>query len=188
MYKDVDGKNQLVAMASGNSITIAPESEEQRIKIENIHGQLELIDGRGEHNNGWFVVRSLVQSGATKGAVEWLITPNVIAGWKHKPVIQLSQIGYHENQQKVAVIELDAEDDNLQSIKLIKLDASGKHKDVKNEPAAIWGKFLRYNYVKFDFSEVEEEGLYKVIYGDTESEPFQISPKIFKTACLATNT
>ena len=180
MFKDVAGKNQLVPMAKGEVLTIAPESEEQRIRIENLGGELELIDGRGEHNNGWFVVRSLVKSGATKGAVEWLITPNVIEGWMHKPVVQLSQVGYHPKQQKVAVVELDATDQNLENVHLVKLESDGNHKEMLMSQAEIWGSFLRYNYVKFDFSEVDEEGMYQVRYGSHMSEPFQISSTVYE--------
>jgi len=179
LVEDADGKLQLTPMASGNKLTIAPESDEQRIEIENLNGEIELIDGRGEHNNGWFVVRSLVKSGATKGAVEWLITPSVIEGWMHTPIIQLSQVGYHINQEKVAVIELDASDKDLKVLKLIRLETNGEHKEVKKSIAEIWGKFLRYNYVKFDFTEVEDEGLYQVVYGKEKSEPFQISSEIY---------
>ncbi len=64
-YKDKDGDVQIVPMAVGRKLTIAPESDLQRMTIENLSGSnLELLDGRGKHNNGWFVVRSLVPKGA----------------------------------------------------------------------------------------------------------------------------
>ena len=40
------------------------------------------------HNNGWFVLRSNIKPGVTKGAVKWIITPNVVADWMYQPVIQ----------------------------------------------------------------------------------------------------
>jgi len=180
LFEDVDGNLQMTPMATGNILTIAPESNEHRMIVENINGDLELIDGRGQHNNGWFVVRSLIKSGATKNAVEWLITPNVIKNWMHTPVIQISQVGYHPLQKKVAVVELDEKDKNLQNIRLIQLASDGNHKEIINTRAEFWGKFLRYNYLQFDFSQVEEEGMYQVIYGETKSEPFQISKEVFK--------
>ena len=180
LYKDVDGKLQIKPMAKGKKLTIAPEIEEQRLTIENLGGELELMDGRGEHNNGWFVVRSLVKSGVANGAVEWLITPNVIEGWMHTPVIQVSQVGYHPLQKKVAVIELDVKDKKLENLKLLRLESNGEHKILKNSIAKIWGKFLRYNYVQFDFSDILDEGNYQVAYGDVKSEPFQISNQVFK--------
>ena len=79
-----DGGYQPAALATGRQLVIAPESESQRMTIDDANGGgLELVDGRGEHNNGWFVVHSLVPAGAAKGAVQWKITPHVIPGWKY---------------------------------------------------------------------------------------------------------
>lgn len=180
MFEDVGGNLQMTPMATGNKLTIAPESNQQRMIIENLHGDLELIDGRGQHNNGWFVVRSLVKSGTTKNAVEWLITPNVIKDWVHTPVIQNSQVGYHPLQKKVAVVELDEQDKKLQNVRLIQLASDGNHKEIINTRAEFWGKFLRYSYLQFDFTQVEAEGMYQITYGETKSEPFQISKEVFK--------
>ncbi len=180
LFTDDEGKLQMTPLAAGKILTVAPESEEQRLTIENNDGELQLIDGRGEHNNGWFVVRSLIKAGMTTNAVEWLITPNVIKGWMHKPVVQLSQVGYHPLQKKVAILELDAKDQSLKKVELKRLETNGHHASVKTSEAQIWGKFLRYNYVQFDFSEIEEPGLYQVVYGDVKSEPFQISDDVYK--------
>lgn len=180
VYFNEDGEIRMKPLADGKQLVVAPESDEQRMKIENLNGQLELIDGRGEHNNGWFVVRSLIRSGATKNAVEWLVTPNVIDNWTHEPVIQISQVGYHPKQKKVAVIELDGSVDNAGLVSLIKLSEDGNHRAIMSENPGIWGTFLRYNYVKFDFSDIEEEGVYQVVYSNKKSEPFQIKQDIFK--------
>ncbi len=110
-YIDEEGETQVTPMATGNKLTIAPESAQQRMTIENLNGNdLQLLDGRGKYNNGWFVVRSLIQKGKTKNAIEWLVTPHAIEGWMSSPVVQVSQVGYHPSQQKIAVIELDAND------------------------------------------------------------------------------
>ena len=179
LVPDQDGKLQMSPLASGSKLTIAPESDAQRLGIENMQGELELIDGRGEHNNGWFVVRSLIKAGATNGAVEWLVKPNVIEGWMHQPVIQISQVGYHPNQTKIAVIELDAHDTKRDKLQLIRMNEKGEHTIVKESSASDWGKFLRYQYMQFDFSEIQKEGIYQVKYDDITSEPFQISANIF---------
>jgi len=180
LYADSEGKLQMTPLAAGKKLTIAPETDEQRVTIENTNGELQLIDGRGEHNNGWFVVRSLIKPGLTNNAVEWLITPNVIAGWMHKPVIQISQVGYHPLQKKVAVLELDEKDQDLKTIELKRLESSGQHTTVKKSEAKVWGKFLRYNYVQFDFSEIKDPGMYQVSYGEVKSEPFQINEDVYK--------
>jgi len=176
---DDDGNLQMTPMATGQKLVVAPESDRQRMIIENPDGELTLIDGRGEHNNGWFVVRSIVKSGATKNAVNWLLTPSVIEGWVHEPVIQISQVGYHPGQEKVAVIEMDKNAKAISEISLIKFNEDGTQKFVKTETPLHWGTFLRYNYLNFDFTEVKEEGLYQLEYQGVKSEPFQISAEIF---------
>lgn len=179
-YEDADGEYQILPLAEGKTLTIAPESEQQRMTIENIRNdKLQLIDGRGKHNNGWFVVRSLVASGATRNAIEWRITPNAIPGWMHSPVVQVSQVGYHPKQQKVAVIELDAADNAHRSVKLQRITEKGLETELEDKPE-VWGKFLRYNYLRFDFSTVEKPGMYLVAYGDYKTQPFQISERVFK--------
>ena len=101
VYKDSQGDLQVTPMALGKVLTIAPESERQRMTIENMgDGNLELIDGRSKYNNGWFVVRSLIAKGASKNAVVWIVTPHAIEGWRSDPVIQVSQVGYHPAQKK----------------------------------------------------------------------------------------
>jgi hypothetical protein len=180
VFFDDEGNIQMTPMGKGKRLVVAPEDDSQRMMFENVNGDLELIDGRGEHNNGWFVVRSLIKSGATDGAVEWLVSPNAIENWMHSPVIQISQVGYHTKQNKVAIIELDANDSDIKSISLIKLEGDGKHSNVMVSSEDIWGQFLRYNYLQFDFTEIEEQGIYQIVYGEQKSEPFRIQDDIFK--------
>jgi hypothetical protein len=181
MYKDDDGEIQIVPMAKGKKLTVAPESERQRMVIEDLKGDsLQLIDGRGKHNNGWFVVRSLVPKGATKNAIEWLVTPHAIEGWKADPVVQVSQVGYHPSQQKIAVIELDKNDNNIQQVSLLRVGENGGYQTVLKTIPKNWGKFLRYNYLQFDFTDVQKPGMYMVKYGNSQTEPFQISNEVFE--------
>ena len=120
--KDRQGDFQVVPLASGKKLTIAPEKASQRMTIESINGgDVQLLDGRAHHYNGWYVVRSLVKAGATKNAVEWLVTPNVIPGWKYSPVVQISQVGYHPDQQKIAVIEQDRNDNRRLPVTLYRV-------------------------------------------------------------------
>ena len=71
-----DGDYEVDPLGHGPRLTVAPESDMQRMSIEAVHGgEIQLLDGRAKHNNGWFVVRALVPAGATKGAIEWLVTP-----------------------------------------------------------------------------------------------------------------
>ena len=170
---------QLAPLGHGRRLTVAPESDRQRLTIEAVQGgELALLDGRAQHNNGWFVVRALVNAGATKNALEWLVTPHVIPDWKAEPVIQLSQVGYHPKQPKVAVIELDPRDDAVQPVALYRTTAMGGLEKVLERPAKDWGSFLRSHYLQFDFTAVEQPGLYVVGYGALRSAAFSIDPSV----------
>jgi endoglucanase len=132
------------------------------------------------NNNGWFTVRALVPAEATKGAIEWKITPNVIPGWINKPVVHVSQVGYHPDQPKTAFIELDKNDKSLFKVSLIKLESNGGYKTIKEEIPEMWGQYLRYQYAKFDFSDVKDEGMYFIKYGDFTTNAFGINKDIYK--------
>jgi endoglucanase len=173
-------KNLVVSpMAVGKKLVIAPGNDEKEITFESYKSNLELIDESGLYNNGWFVLRSTIPAGAVKNAVEWLITPKVNTNWRYKPVIQVSQVGYHPQQVKFAVIELDKLTDKYDPIQLIKINENSE-KVVKADNNPIpWGNFLRYKYLRFDFSNVTEEGLYKIKYGSIESNEFEIKKDVY---------
>jgi hypothetical protein len=174
------GDYEVEPLGHGRSLTIAPESDSQRMTIESVGGgEIQLLDGRAQHNNGWFVVRALVPGGATKSAVEWLVTPHAIPGWKSDPVIQVSQIGYHPKQPKVAVIELDRHDTDIKPATLYRVTDTGLTA-VAEHPATEWGRFLRYHYLQFDFTDVVKPGIYVVGYGDRRSNSFQIGTGVFQ--------
>ena len=181
IIKDQEGNFQTEPMARGTTLTIAPESDMQRMSIVNENGnELQLLDGRGRHNNGWFVVRSLVAKGATKNAISWLVTPHAVRGWRSDPVVQVSQVGYHPMQQKIAVIELDKHDTELKEASLVRIEANGELKTVLQSGPSDWGNFLRYHYLQFDFTAVKDPGMYRVKYGQYQSGIFQISKDIYK--------
>jgi endoglucanase len=165
-------------LATGRVLTVAPEDPLLRMRIESRGGALALIDGRANHNNGWFIVRGLVPAGATTNAIEWIVTPNVVAGWRSEPVIQLSQIGYAAHQPKRAVIELDPRDRDVQPVTLYRLTPDGREAVLRGTPAR-WGDFLRYQYLAFDFSQVAQPGMYELAYGERRSQPFRIGDDVF---------
>jgi len=176
---DRDEKLQVTAMAVGRQLIIAPFNKEKEIRFVSDKNDLQLLDGRGLHNNGWFVLRSTIPAGAVKKAVEWIITPTPNPGWKYKPVIQVSQIGYHPKQLKFAVIELDKLTEKYEPIQLLKVNAESIVPVKTDKAPKPWGRFLRYMYVRFDFSDVVEEGLYKIRYGNRESNEFEIKNDVF---------
>ncbi len=173
---------ELAPLGTGKKLVVAPESDRQRMTIEAVRGgELQLLDGRAQHSNGWYVVRAIVPADLTAGAIEWLVTPHTIPNWKSDPVIQVSQVGYHPAQPKVAVIELDKHetDADLKPVTLYRATGAGLER-VAQRPAKDWGRFMRFRYLHFDFSEVKEPGLYVIGYGEQRSNAFQISADVFK--------
>jgi len=178
-----DAKGEIVAaqpMATGRKLVVAPETDLLRMTIESKTGDLQLLDGRYVHNNGWFVVRTVVPGGATKNAIEWVITPSMIEGWKSSPMIHVSQIGYRTGQEKVAIIEIDKNESVFGTPVLMRVEENGTATPLSPAKAEYWGTFLRYKYLKFDFSKITREGLYYVEYGNEQSQPFRIADDVFE--------
>ena len=164
--------------AVGHTFVSRPDDPYSKVTIESRTGELQLIDGRMNHNNGWFVLRTPIPAGATKNAVHWRITPEAVEGWMYQPVVQTSQVGYHPRQDKVAVIETDLRDKQTLPATLVRIDAQGRQV-VKHLTPSPWGQFLRYRYLKADFSDVQEEGLYQIRYGTSASPLFRIARDVY---------
>jgi hypothetical protein len=178
-----DSNGMLVAarpMATGKKLVVAPEDDKIRMTIESSKGDLQLLDGRYTHNNGWFVVRTVVMEGSEKNAIEWVITPGVIEGWLREPVIHVSQIGYHPSQQKYALVEIDRNDASRNNIELIRIGNDGSRNPVFSTKPEELSPFLRYRYLKLDFSKISDNGIYVIKYGDKESQPFRISADAYR--------
>lgn len=179
METDVDGLWQAFPLAKGKKLTVAPEVSAQTMVIESKGEALQLLDGRFYHNNGWFVVRSLVTPGKTKGAVEWVVNCNVLPNFLSKPVVHVSQIGYHPAQQKIAEIEVDKNTTTVDKVSLYRVSENGGLKEIRTATPQKWGKFLRFNYYHFDFSDITTPGVYQIKYAGNTTEPFRIGADIY---------
>lgn len=179
MSIDDDKRYHSAALASGKHLVVAPEDPALRMSIKADGSTLTLLDGRAEHNNGWFIVRSLLKPNRTEGALTWRILPHTIGGWMDEAEIHLSQVGYHPDQKKVAVIELDRRDRSLKEALLYKISATGERQEVVRVRPKEWGEFLRYRYLTFDFSYVRGPGLFEVAYGEKRSNTFIIDDDVF---------
>lgn len=177
---DSTGAYQIAPLATAREIVIAPEDDKQRMAIASVAGsELELLDGRGEHSNGWFIVRATLAKGASERALVWRVTPSAIPGWLSEPVIQVSQVGYRPEQPKLAVVELDKNDAARHPIRLSRVKPDGSLETALESSDAEWGRFLRFQYLRLDFTQVTEPGMYVVSYGDKRSNPFQIGRDAF---------
>ncbi len=166
-------------MAEGQTLILAPEDPERRIRIQSLYGDLMLLDGRNVAQNGWYVVRTLIPSNKTGKVVEWLLTPTTIPDWTRSPMIAYSQVGYHPDQIKKAVIELDKNDKTLSKASLLKLTDNGEWIEKFSGNVKEWGSYLRYHYAEFDFSTVRDPGIYIIQYGNRKTGPFQIGTHIY---------
>ena len=166
-------------LAQGKTLVLAPEDPERYVKIES-ESEIMLFDGRNLAQNGWFIARSILPSNQTGEVLEWHVEPNAIENWVRKPNIGFSQVGYHPDQKKVAVIELDRNDVTLKEAFIYEVTVSGKKIKQLSVNTEEWGNYLRYNYLKVDFSSITKPGLYCIQYGDQTTSPFSIDPNTIK--------
>ncbi|HMQ48689.1 MAG TPA: glycoside hydrolase family 9 protein [Saprospiraceae bacterium] len=175
-----DGSTAPMQIAGGRKFVLAPEDPERRITIEALSGSISLYDGRNKAQNGWFVLRTLIPANKTGKVLEWSIKINSIPNWVRSPMIAYSQVGYHPDQKKVAVIELDKNAVPLTSARLMQLDEQGHTQEVLTGAASVWGTYTRYQYLHFDFSPIRESGLYYIEYGTEQTLPFPIHPFVYE--------
>ncbi len=177
---DASGAYQIEALATGSKLVVAPETKDLRLTVESLAGgAIELLDGRGEHSNGWFIARSELAPGVTDRALQWRVTPHPMEDWMAPPVIQISQVGYAPQQPKLAIVELDPRDQERRTMTLSRILPDGSRHVAMSQQPEEWGRFLRYHYLRMDFTGITEPGLYVVAYGEEESAPFQIGDHTF---------
>ncbi|MCU4174312.1 glycoside hydrolase family 9 protein [Carboxylicivirga sp. N1Y90] len=166
-------------LAQGKTLVLAPEDPERYVKIES-ESEIMLFDGRNLAQNGWFITRSILPSNQTGDVLKWHVEPNSIENWVRKPNIGFSQVGYHPDQKKVAVIELDQNDKPLSEASIYEVTASGKKEKQLIVNTQEWGNYLRYKYLKLDFSSITKPGVYCIQYGDQTTNTFSIDANAFE--------
>ncbi|HEY2677353.1 MAG TPA: glycoside hydrolase family 9 protein [Steroidobacteraceae bacterium] len=169
------GYTQPLPFAEGKSITLGVDDALARVSVVSDTANLMLFDGRNRAQNGWFVLRSLIPSGKTTGAIVWHVRPDVIPRWTRPPMIAHSQVGYAPGFSKVAVLELDPKYTGPRTAKVLRLTEGGVYRQVFEGPITPSTPWLRYVYSKFDFTTVNDPGLYVVEYADQRTAPFPIS-------------
>jgi len=172
------GKMMLVP--SAKEILIAPEDNLRAFTISSEDAVLSLIDGRGMGNINGFIVYATLPSKSPKQNFSIKITPRVNPEWRREPVIQVSQVGYHPFQKKLAVLELDSRTRDIQEVKLFYLDKDGKKKPVKSKKPVNWGPLFNYVYYTSDFTDIKKPGQYYLIYDSQQVGPITISHDVYK--------
>jgi endoglucanase len=166
-------------LATGKTIALAPDDPEQFVTIKSADADLMLFDGRNLAQNGWFILRSLLPAEKTGKVLTWYLEAGAIPNWVRKPNIGFSQVGYTPSQEKVSIIELDKNDTPLKTASVFQVDEAGKSVEKYKGEVKSWGPYLRYNYVKFDFSQVKDPGVYYIQYGDQKTNTFVVSPNVY---------
>jgi hypothetical protein len=170
------GDAQPVPIASGKTITLAPDTS-NRVRITSDHADVQLLDGRNRAQNGWFVMRTLFEPGATE--VVWHIAADVDTSWKREPNIGHSQAGYGPKQDKVAVIELDPRFAAPSTASVERINPDGTYSTVYTGPLGAAKSWLRYSYRNFDFSSVKTPGMYAIKYAGKRTALFPIADDVY---------
>ena len=174
-------------METGHTILMAPDAPERMIRITSEDVPLELYDGRIIAQNGWFVLRSVLPEGKTGKVISWTVEPNAVEGWIREPNVGFSQVGYIPSQPKVAVVELDKNDRPEARASIYRVNDDGSTSKVYTGKVVEWGPYYKYNYVKFDFSDVTEPGVYFIEYGDVRTNNFIIDNSVYDKITDATS-
>ena len=173
-------------LETGHSITMAMDDPERMIRIHSNDAELKLYDGRMLAQNGWFVLRSVLPAGKTGKVVSWTVEPYAVEGWIRKPNIGFCQVGYTPDQPKVSVIELDKNDSPKAVAALMRINEDGTVSKAYEGKIDTWGRYYKYNYVKFDFSSVKEPGIYYIQYDTAKTNNFLIDERVYDKITDAT--
>lgn len=152
-------------------VNVAQEDLLHNFTISRQDGSLTLVDTREGSPQGWFTFEAPFAAGSQATEIGVTITPKLSPAWRRTPVIGVSQVGYLPRQPKRAILEMDPRDAASDPVNLYQLQPSGEEKLVKSEVPKAWGKFLRYQYLTFDFSEVQEPGLYVLEFRGQKGRP-----------------
>ena len=185
---DDRGTNRFVdplPIETGHKITLATDQPDRMVTISS-DAELKLYDGRILAQNGWYVLRSVLPKNKTGKVLSWTVEPNAIPNWIREPNIGFSQVGYTPDQPKVAVIELDKNDQPKATASLMRIKPDGSSEQAYQGEIKTWGPYYKYNYVKFYFSEVREAGVYYIQYGNTRSNDFLIDDHVYDKITDAT--
>ena len=185
---DDRGTNRFVdplPLDTGHHFILATDTPERMVSISS-DAALKLYDGRMLAQNGWFVLRSILPKGKTGKVITWIVEPHAIPDWIREPNIGFSQVGYTPEQPKVAVIELDKHDTPQAKASLMRIKADGSAEEVYTGNIQSWGPYYKYHYVKFDFTQVQEPGVYFIQYDRTRSNNFLIDEHVYDRITDAT--
>jgi hypothetical protein len=181
------GDAMRLPLTRGRALVLAPETSDRRVRIESRTGELQLLDGRNQAQNGWFVVRELLPAGVTGTVLQWDLRASTLPAWVRPTVIAHSQLGYHPQQKKVLVLERDPRNTRPAAVRVLRVGADGSTHEALAGSATRWGDYLRYTYFTFDFTSVREAGIYVIETEGQRTPALRIAPEIYVDAWYPTN-
>lgn len=172
-----------LGLADGvKEILVAPEDPQRALTFSSDDAVLSLSDGRNAGEGTGFIVTASLPPGSARKEFSLKLTPLIDPDWRKTPVIQVSQVGYHPDQPKLAVLEVDSRTQGVWEMKVAALKKDGSRKDVKVGKPVRWGGLFDNNYYTFDFSEVKAPGQYFVRYEGQEAGPIVIDTSVYREA------
>ncbi|MFV2065846.1 MAG: glycoside hydrolase family 9 protein [Pirellulales bacterium] len=167
---------------SAEKIVVAPEVPHRTLTFCAHNARLSLRDERRDLRVSGYMVWASLPPGSEQKTFSLTITPKLDTTWRRDPVIQVSQLGFHPDQRKRAVLEIDSRVTEVGEISLSRIDESGTGEVIKRGMPVRWGPLFDYQYYLFDFSDVVEPGLYFLKYGRQRVGPLTIGRAIYQTA------
>ena len=174
-------------LEQGREFIIAPDAPERMMTISSDDSDIMLYDGRMLAQNGWYVFRSELPADKVGKVITWTVEPNSVKGWVREPNIGFSQVGYMPDQPKIAVIELDKNYKSKKTAQVIKVETDGNETVAFKGKVSNWGRYYKYNYDRFDFTELKEPGVYYIRYGETKTNNFIINDNVYDKITDATS-
>lgn len=174
-------------LEQGREFIIAPDAPERMMTINSDDSDIMLYDGRMLAQNGWYVFRSELPADKVGKVITWTVEPNSVKGWVREPNIGFSQVGYMPDQPKIAVIELDKNYKSEKTAQVIKVETDGNETVAFKGKVNSWGRYYKYNYDRFDFTELKEPGVYYIRYGETKTNNFIINDNVYDKITDATS-
>jgi len=179
-YEQHMGRRVLIPKA--DKIEIAPEDPQHKITFQSENAILSLRDERRDLNVSGYMLFANLKKGSTEKSFNLKITPSIDANWTKDPVIQISQVGYHPDQKKVAFLEVQQGTESIQSMDLLYLNENSELENVAHLKSNKWGDLYQNTYYTYDFSYVKKSGQYFLKYKDQKVGPFKIATSVFETA------
>ncbi len=173
---------ETVLVKGTHELQVAPDDPLHAFAVRRREGTFNLADNRRHSPQPWFSIDAPLRLENEETIVELEIGPRIDPRWRRPPVIAASQVGYHPNQEKWAVLELDPRDAAREPVRLFMVTAGGKNRLVKSARSKPWGKFLHYRYELFDFSEIRRPGVYFLDYRAQKAGPFKIDSSVYDEA------